>query len=252
MSANRKRMQFGTTVDAKLLERFKTIAKATGISISKLTDSAIELLLEHYDKEVIPNQYNFSSKAYKLLISNIIDIIEKQKRDNPNMSKIESYSDLLNVINSNKWIDPNYPSNKIKRDYALLATNLPYMISNITSEYPDITKDKMYENLLNRLRNELNSAYDNKSIYNKIESEYNDFSVHEDVPSYKNDNYIQLLNELNNKKGQSFESSNQMELLSDEELNDIQQSLNVIRKYRNKVIHEANSINSSKSKKNKS
>lgn len=56
MSAvNRKRMQFGTTVDSNLLEQFRTIADMSDIPISKLTDKAFMLLIQYYsENETVP------------------------------------------------------------------------------------------------------------------------------------------------------------------------------------------------------
>ena len=51
--ANRKRMQFSTTLDPNLMDKLRELNENTNIPISKLLDKSIELLLEYYSDSLL-------------------------------------------------------------------------------------------------------------------------------------------------------------------------------------------------------
>ena len=51
--ANRKRIQFSTTLDPNLMDKLRELNENTNIPISKLLDKSIELLLEYYSDSLL-------------------------------------------------------------------------------------------------------------------------------------------------------------------------------------------------------
>lgn len=81
-SANRKRVQFGTTVNKDLLEEFKQISEWTEIPISKLTDKAFAYVIDNYGRPGFPD--------YKVIKdNNITSIIEAKTHHTTNENLAE-------------------------------------------------------------------------------------------------------------------------------------------------------------------
>lgn len=129
----KKREPFSTSIDGTLKKKLNDLAERTEINVSKLTDKAIELLLEYYDKnEQIPYRNQFNTRT----INN--SFTDNKEENQTGYEKV--LDELVMQQNNSK--------------------------SNIESDIMDMDLDEI-ENALNVIKSFKDNLYNSASIKNK-------------------------------------------------------------------------------------